>query len=145
MLAEEDVPASDQRLLIEGRVSARTLAAVREGLPRVWPSTARCLFVSYAYADLPLGKRFDVVFPHGHPERAEATVTTMVAVTQQFAKPFDAVPHGWKTICLMDFPEGEPAVMAGLPTVDAWGESKTCICLCTREAARALLDHLAGR
>jgi hypothetical protein len=133
MLTEEDVPASGRQLLIEGRVSAKTLAAIRAGLPLAWPSTARCLFASYAYADLPLGKRFDAIFPCEHPENAEPTVAMIVGVTQQFGKPFEGVPHGWKTICLLDFPEGEPAVVADLPTVDAWGESKACVSLCTRE------------
>src|SRR5690348_11575114 len=139
MLTEDDVPSSDRQLRIEGRVSVKTQAALRAGLPLAWPSTTRCLFVSYAYADLPLGKRFDVIFPSEHPERAEATVTAIVGVTQQFGKPFDGVPHGWKTVCLLDFPEGEPATMAHLPTVDTWGESKACVCLCTRETLDSIM------
>jgi len=139
MLEEEKVPLVDRRLLLEGSVSSRALALVHAGLPEEWSESARCLFATYAYADLPLGKRFEFAFPNGDPEAAEPTSATVLAVTQQFAKPFDSIPHGWKTICLIDFPNGIPGVIERLPAIESWGQSRALAGLCTRETLDAIL------
>jgi len=139
VLAEENVPMGDRQLLLEGSVSATALALVRAGLPDTWSGTARCLFATYAYADLPLGKRFDFAFPSGDPHAAEPTTAIVQAVTQQFGKPFDSIPHGWKTICLIDFGNSLPRAIENLPTLDSWGQSSQRVALCTRETMDAIL------
>lgn len=138
MLEENNVPITDRWLLIEGAASPKALQAVRAGLPGSWPETVLCVFVSYAFADLPLRKRFDFVFPRGEPADGEPTLAIIHAVTQQFAKPFGAMPHGWKTVCLIDFPEGPPRLIEHLRTVDSWFESKDWVGLCGRETKEAM-------
>ena len=56
------------------------LEKLRSGLPATWPVTTRCLLLTYAYADLPLGKRFDVVFPRSAPEQVVQAPSVIVAV-----------------------------------------------------------------
>jgi hypothetical protein len=45
------------------------------------------------------------------------------AATQQFLKPFDELPHGWKTICFLESPEGVPNLIANLPMAESWYET----------------------
>ena len=105
---------------MEGVASKSTFALVSTGLPATWPPTARVFLVAFAYAEIPVGRVFNVAFPYGHPEDAERTTAVIHAVTQQWGKPFDEIPHGWKTICVIDFPDGEPSVVRRLLTVDTW-------------------------
>ena len=139
MLDEEKVPTGDRRLLIEGTVSPKALTLVRAGLPGEWSDTTRCLFATYAYADLPLGKQFEFAVPVGDPSAAEPTTAIVQAVTQEFGKAFDSIPHGWKTICLIDFPNGIPRAIQRLPTIDAWGQSQVFVGLCSRETMDEML------
>jgi hypothetical protein len=62
----------------------------------------------------------------------------ILAVTQQFAKPFDIIPHFCATICLIEFPLGIPALIDNLPSVDQWHQSSQKICLASRERWLAL-------
>jgi hypothetical protein len=93
--------------------------------------------VSYAYADLPLGQRFDAVAQSDTLQGAEATTARILAVTQQFGVALDVVPKGWKTICVIDFPAGVPACVAQLPVLDAW-DLIGRVFLATRETVDAL-------
>ncbi len=120
MLAEDQVPLADRCLLLEGQLSPTAFALARFGLPGTWPATAHCFWVSYPFADLALGTSFDVVFPRDAPDRAESTHAVLHAVTQQFGKPFDTLPHGWKTICVIGFPAGVPAMVDKLPHRETW-------------------------
>ena len=140
MPSEEKVPLRERALILQGFVSDSSLALIRSGLPAQWPQTARCLFVSYAYADLPLGKRFDFVFPWGAPGRAETTDAIIHAATQQFGKPFDEIPSGWKSICVIDFPRGVPPLVERLPVASSWGDLTTSVSLCEFAALQALRE-----
>lgn len=137
-MEEDRVPITDRWLRLEGAASPKALQAARAGLPASWPDTVRCVFVGYAFADLPLGKRFDFVFPRGDPADGEPTLAIIQAVTQQFAKPFDGLPHGWKTVCLIDFPRGTPRLIEQLRAVDSWFEWNEWVGLCSRETMEVM-------
>jgi hypothetical protein len=142
--APQDVPLRDLSVLLHGFVSKAGLGFVAAGLPRTWPATARALFVGYSDADLPVGTTFDLAFPHGRPERAVRTRAVLHAVTQQFAKPLAGVPRGWKTICLIDFPDGCPEPIEALSTVDGWiSRLEDCACLSGAGTVEALLAERA--
>jgi len=98
----------------------------------------RCFFVGFAYADLPFTKRFDVVFPKGRPQDGVRCVCRIIAATQDFGKPFPEIPHGWKTICLIQFTGGMPRLVRQLPVVDSWYQNKEWVCICDE----ATWDHL---
>jgi len=140
VLNEDNVPIKDRRLVVEGMASSQTLERVRAGLPAVLPQTVRCLLVSYSYADLPLGKSFQFVLPSRTPTEFARTLAVIHAVTQQLGKPFDSIPHGWKTICAVDFPHGVPDLIERLPIVGTWGESQDAVALCCQDTIDALLS-----
>ena len=137
MPSEAQTPVEARVLRVQGLVSPSTLQLVRKGLPKRWPSSARCVFVSYAHADMPVGKLFDAVTASDALQGAEATTARILAVTQQFGVALDVVPQGWKTICVIDFPAGVPACVAQLPVLDAW-DLIGRVFLATRETVDAL-------
>lgn len=99
-----------------------------------------CFFVGFAYADLPIGTTFTALFPFHRPELARRTTAVIHSVTQQFGRPFDVIPAGWKTISLIDFPAGIPEDAMQLPVVDTWYTLREeRLCLCGDETLDALL------
>lgn len=140
MRQESDVPLSERVLAVEGRASPTVLFHVQGALPKERPANCEVLLISFAYADIPIGRTFDIAFPTSVPKSVTRTHCTIVAVTQQYAKPFGEVPHGWKTICLMEFPEGIPDVIASLPMVNGWYENRKTVSLCDEGTWRLIVD-----
>lgn len=140
MRQESDVPLGERVLAIEGRASPTVLLHVQGALPKERPANCEVLLISFAYADIPIGRMFDIAFPTGAPKSVTRTRCTIVAVTQQYAKPFGEVPHGWKTICLVDFPEGIPDVIASLPIVNTWYENRKTVSLCDEDTWRLIAN-----
>jgi hypothetical protein len=130
MRSEDDTPIKERYLWFEGKVSFKSTGLVRAGLPPILPDETEILFVGFAYADLPLGKKFDVIFPKGRPKDGIRCECRIIAATQQFGKPFPGVPHGWKTICLVQFAGGVPPIVQQLPTVDSWYQNDAWVCVC---------------
>lgn len=137
--SEDNTPLAERYLVVEARVSASSLDLVRKGLaPHL---SGDWYFVSYSYADLPLPKVFTFLFPHGQPEAAVRTALVVVGCTQQFGAPWDAIPHGWKTICYFEYPGEVPPLIRGLPTADSWGSDRMhALCLSNHDAVDALLE-----
>ena len=152
MRAEAIVPLAERVLLLEGALSEEAFFQVKRGLPPD-AKAEECFFSSYAFADLPLPKTFDVVFDYADPVKGEIVPIRIVAVTQQFAKPFDEVPHGWKTICWLGATARQSALLQSLPKVSTWFEASPSVGLCSRdtwEAKKAEPDgagnsHRAGQ
>jgi hypothetical protein len=130
MRSEAETPIKERYLAIEGRASAATVKEIGAGLPSLVPEHSEVLFVTFAYADLPFPKRYEVVFPKGRPQDGVRCSSVIVAATQQFNKPFPEIPHGWKTICVVHFPAGVPQMVSQLPVVDAWYANRAWVCLC---------------
>jgi hypothetical protein len=145
MLSEDSVPEGDRVLVLHGVAAPAVLARLQPGLAVAPSPTARVFFVGFAYADLPIGKRFEFAFPKGHAYESVATVAQVVAVTQQWGKPFDGIPHGWKTICFFEFPEGVPEMVDALPVVEGWHGSEQEICLTNEDGRRANRSNTGTR
>ena len=117
--AESQVPISERYLMIEGGLSRRAKRKLRSALPTEAPAT-RTLFVGLAYADIPLGTTFDTWWSVQNPLAVIFARTVVEAVTQQFRKPFNCVPHGSKTVTTFRFLDDVPDVVDALPTLDRW-------------------------
>jgi hypothetical protein len=131
--SQERVPIERRYLWFEGQVAPHLLPLILKGLPQHRTPKSAILFVGYAFADLEIGYRFDVIFPRKNPEAGIHCQSKIVAVTQQFSKPFDRVPHGWKTICEIEFPEGIPTVIQNLPELIGWHLNDEWVCVCNVE------------
>jgi len=49
------------------------------------------------------------------------------------------VPHGWKTICYIQFLTELPELLKQLPTVDAWYQNTETVCLSSLETWQAIV------
>jgi hypothetical protein len=109
-------------------------------LPDNKPVNTKILFADFAYADLPIGKTFQRIFPIGDVESGVACESKVIAATQENGKSLDGIPYAGKTICLIEFPQGVPEIIKDLLTVDNWAESLKLVCLCSEETWRVLKD-----
>lgn len=119
MRTEEDTPVTERLLLVESRADKTALAALGQGLPQR-SANEEALFLSYNYADVPVGRSFDCCFRRSDIRDVAWVTTTVVAVTQQFGVVWDAIPHGWKTLAVLRFEPEIPALIRDLPEAAAW-------------------------
>jgi hypothetical protein len=137
MRSESTVPIHERALLLEGALTEEVFSKVKSGLPQE-AKAEECFFSSYAFADLPVPQGFDVVFECREPSKGEIFAVCIFAVTQQFAKPLEEIPHGWKTICWLGAPARQSSLLQSLPRVSTWFEAKPSVGLCSRETWHSL-------
>jgi hypothetical protein len=128
LLSTRGAPLSPQHvarraLTVQGRLSPAARARVEAGLPHdpLGPRDV-VVFASYAGSVHHVGSEFDALTPDlvaGGP--FSATRCVLIGVTQQWAKPSDFIPAGWKVVCRLQFPNGIPAEVLALPELEAWG------------------------
>jgi hypothetical protein len=145
MRSEEQTPVDQRFLWLEGFVAPSTLDIIKEGLGTNVASGTVVCFVGFSYADLAIPKQYDVVFNVDDPSQCCETETRIIRVTQQLGKPFDEIPHGWKTICVVEFPSGMPSLVAKMPTVDSWYKSEVRVGLCEKHVWEAVAAGLKSR
>ncbi|MFI0977799.1 hypothetical protein ACH4SP_12410 [Streptomyces sp. NPDC021093] len=121
MRTEEDTPLTERVLLVESRASQEALTAFAQGFPQR-SANEEALFLSFNYADVPVGRQFDCCFRRADPSDAVRATVTVVAVTQQFGASWDQVPHGWKTLTLLRFEPEVPSLIRNLPEASVWYE-----------------------
>lgn len=131
-------PLEQQVLWTNGKISANSLGLIKSGLPQNKSANSEILFIGYTFDDIPVGKSFAVIFPKNKPTDGINCESKIVAVTQQFGKPFDGIPNGWKTICIVEFPRGIPDLIKNLPIVESWFENEEYICFCDNDVWEAI-------
>ncbi|NOT59553.1 MAG: hypothetical protein HOP19_04930 [Acidobacteria bacterium] len=136
--SEEQVSLRQRYLMLEGHLSERARAVCANGLPADIGNNTVVMFVSFAYADLSIGHQFEVVYPKSRPAEGFECKSRIVSVTQQFSIPLEAVPHGWKTICVIEFPDGIPALISNHEVVNAWYENQSWVCLSSKATWQAI-------
>ena len=137
------MPPTERVLLVESRATDAALAAFGAPLP---PRSAdeEIVFLSYGYADVPLGRRYDCCFPSADEGDVTWVAVTVVAVTQQFGRPFKGIPHGWKTLALLRFEPEVPAVIRALPRTSGWYEHPVTVLVGDRDAWAARRREYGG-
>ena len=133
MTDQSHLDAGVRYLTICGRASEEAVKLVRTGLPEVWPDTTICCFLDYANMTVPVGACFDLIFDDFDPTNHVNTAICVQAVTQEFARPFDEISQGWKTITLLDFPQGLPEIVDKIPVVEGWHALDRLFILCNSE------------
>ncbi|UXY30005.1 hypothetical protein [Streptomyces sp. HUAS TT20] len=132
MRTEEDTPPVERILLVESRADDGALAALGHQLPER-SGNEEALFLSYNYADVPLGRRYDCCFRRADESDVARVAVTVVAVTQQFGRMFDEIPHGWKTLTVLRFEPEIPALIRDLPAASAWFEQRVSLYISDQE------------
>lgn len=81
------------------------------------------VFCDFSEFDIPGGYIFRSIVD-GNGNMLYVGEFILKKITQQFARPFDSIPHGWKTISLFQFNEGSiPEVIYQLPYAVDWYQS----------------------
>jgi hypothetical protein len=94
------------------------------------------LAVSFGYADIPIGKAFSAVFAKSRASVGATTQCVLRAVINEWLPlAMDGIPHGHRSVCLFDFSQGVPDLIAQLPplTFPAPGEVEERLFLCTQQ------------
>ena len=133
------VPIERRILYLRGIVAKEILKKVRQRSPAELPENSVILFVEYAYADIPLYTEYRKVFDYPDIKSCEDTEVRLIGVTQQFGKATDEIPHGWKTICAFECPQGIPQIIENLPVVEHWF-SDVRVGLSSCDTWQALID-----
>ena len=78
------------------------------------------LFCSYSELKIPIGATFNC-FEKNNKQTILEKDAVLLAVTQQFGKPFEFIPEGWKTISKFEFSEKDVYNLKNeLPILDSW-------------------------
>ncbi|MFJ9929582.1 hypothetical protein ACIRU5_26595 [Streptomyces misionensis] len=143
MRTEGSVRPEERVLLVESRAADAALAAFGACLP---PRAAgeEVVFLAHGYADVPLGRRYDCCFLADDEGAVTWVTVTVVAVTQQFGRPFDGIPHGWRTLALLRFEPEVPAVVRALPRASVWCEHPVTLLVGDRDAWAARRREYGG-
>ncbi|MEU8679439.1 hypothetical protein [Streptomyces sp. NPDC048560] len=131
MRTEEDTPRTERVLLVESRASKEALAAFGQGFIQR-SANEEALFISFNYADVPVGRQFDRCFGRADQSDVVGLTVTVVAVTQQFGAGWDKIPHGWKTLTLLRFEPEIPSLIRHLPEASSWYEQPVSVYISDR-------------
>lgn len=77
------------------------------------------VFVLRQDYDIEIGTVFNITYISQNNIATENNYE-LVAITQQWDKPFDRIPRGWKTICALKLINNIPSILTTLPSVDDW-------------------------
>ena len=78
------------------------------------------VFCDFSLFDIPVGHIFSQVLNSGQ-NRVYSGSIVLQSVTQQFAKPFDEVPKGWRTICTFSYDDsGNEKPFDTLDITETW-------------------------
>jgi hypothetical protein len=138
---EERTPAHQRFLWLEGIVLWQGLYP---GLSVEPTALGRLIMVSFSYADIALPARFDLMFDKTEPAKSSPCESVIVGVTQQFGKPFDHIPSGWRTLAVIEFPQGIPEPVRELPIVKSWDYLSTRVAICHQADYFAIREYLQG-
>ena len=122
-------------LIIRGLLSREDIARFKNSLPIELSENSIVVFADYSQADFPINQQFTKIFSLDDRHIYEDTLCEIIAVTQQFDKPMDIVPSGWKTVCVIDFPDRVPELVSSLAygEFETWGSDKNRLGLSTDE------------
>jgi len=141
--AEEDTPLTERTLLVESRANELAFGRWGSGLPAAGLNE-ETLFLSFNYADLPVGKQFDCCYIRDDEAKVIWTTVTIIAVTQQFSVAWDHIPHGWKTLTILRFEPEVPSIIRDLPATAGWYEHPITVYISNKDTWEARTSAGAG-
>jgi hypothetical protein len=116
----------EPHIVLRGVVSFDVLKNVQSAFSEkdINANERRIFFVNYSDVDIAIGTCFQKAFDL-RTNDVTSVNCHLEEVTQQFARPFDHIPAGWKTICKFKFSGGIPLLITSLPVVDDWFDSRS--------------------
>ena len=111
-------------VMIKGIVTNMVLNSIKSAFLNTNNRNSVIFFANYSELDIPIGTHFQKVFDPvtNHMENVKCELEE---VTQEFGRPFDHIPSGWKTICKFKFTNEIPLLIQSLPKIDDWSDKKS--------------------
>jgi hypothetical protein len=169
---EDGVPLEERFFMLEGRLRSSIIQNLRELAPAALaqrygkldddiyreledclshylalaPSDKRIhLAASFAYADVPIGKVFEIIFPLGRPE-AQIRCTAILSGVIGEWRPLvmQGTSKGHRFVGVFEFPNGVPELILNMEEVDAFMQTKSenQVCLCGQQTWRRLVGDI---
>jgi len=111
-----------ENIIIRGRFPSSDFNLLREALKfDVLNKLEVIVYCLYSEYDIPLGTIFHRIENMGNQIVYEGEIK-LTKLTQQYLKPFDGIPKGWKTICKFKFQDQIPLALIELPEV-SWDDA----------------------
>jgi hypothetical protein len=172
---EENIPLVERVFVLEGRISKPTIERIKVKFPSTLERRKNALdeqsfralsdalnsylalsesetqvyaAASFAYADISVGKLFDVVFPANRVEIGVRCRSILKAVIAEWIPlVMDEVSCGHRSICLFDFPEGVPSMISEMVEVEQFMQTglEEFRYLCNEPTWQALLERDGAR
>lgn len=136
MRSEEDTPVVERVLCVQSRADEGVIRTCGAVIPPAADNEV-LLFLSYTYADVPLGRRYDCCFRRADETDVSWVTVTVVAATQQFLIGHDELPHGWKTLALLRFEPEIPTMIRDLPEASTWHQYPDTVFISDRDTWKA--------
>lgn len=76
------------------------------------------LFVDFASQDIPINSSFFVI--KSSNEKDVRCSSQVVRITQQYNRPFDIIPRGWKTIIALKIIGEKPTILKNMNEIEDW-------------------------
>jgi len=89
-------------------------------------SNPNCLLLVADYSDfeVPIGTKFNLLKKMDATDTSYSIDGQLTMVTQQFAKPFDCIPKGWKTIVEIRFDSASlELIKSRMKLIDSWSDN----------------------
>lgn len=118
-------------LIINGVVSSKAHEVLN--LQEQKLENTEWFFVSYSEKEVAKSEVFTLAFEEECPDNFYKIKASPLVITQEFAKEFDCIPEGWKTIVLFQFWETDLKILEKLNTLDAWHFSSSRLVFCFEE------------
>ncbi|WP_343522271.1 hypothetical protein [Pedobacter sp.] len=111
-----------ENIIVTGRFPSSDFSLVRKVLEfDVLSKLEVIVYCLYSEYEIPLGTVFNRIENMNNQILYEGEIK-LTNVTQQYLKPFDGIPKGWKTICKFKFQEEIPLAVIELTEV-SWDEA----------------------
>ena len=112
----DDLIKQEKRLERDFFQLVNQLAESYLNLPAI--TTQEHFLVSFAYADIFIGKTFEIAFPRNRPKEGVRCKAIIQAILHEhLVIPIDRVGCGHRSICLINFPEGIPTIISQMKQV----------------------------
>jgi len=111
-----------ENIIITGRFPSSDFSLLREALKfNILTKLEVIVYCLYSEYEIPLGTIFHRIENMNNQIVYEGEIK-LTNVTQQYLRPFDGIPKGWKTICKFKFQHQIPLALIELPEV-SWDET----------------------
>ena len=132
----------NRKLHILGRVSSLVVKKITEMHQLTLMPGELFLFVGYNFFEYNINDFFDIAINESDQKWKFDYKIKLKKVYDEFGRPHNSIPDGYKTICLFECKPALPAILKKLPVLKTWSFENTGVFLCNHSDINLL--HTPG-